>query len=373
MRALVLLTAVVALAAGCSAQGGDPRSRIVPESSLTPSPSSSPARAVAKVRQPWQPGARQHGIAIYWENNPNDSDQIVRAKAEKILDHVVALGANAVSLSFPFQMDSATASEVRADADFTPPPRRVAIVLDEANRRALRVAVRPMLHERNLTAADPDMWRGAIRPADRQRWFASYRDMLVGYGKVAAAAKAATFVVGTELTSLEGNTSGWRTVADGLRAVYDGELDYSANHDRLRKAGPAPGVTRSVDAYPPVEVGDSASVARLATGWNAWLDKNRGTGELRDLVLAEVAISARAGAYQEPWSPYREGKKIRPEIQQRWFDTACRVMAERNLAGIYFWMINLDADPSAEPSDDSPMDWLGRPAEKTIKNCFTTP
>ncbi|GIF69152.1 hypothetical protein Ais01nite_71870 [Asanoa ishikariensis] len=371
-RLAAAVCAALLLAGGCSSGEGDPLGRL---SDAPPGATSEPGGAptekpVVKVKDPWEPGKRQHGIAIYWENNPNDTDQIVRAKAQKILDHVVALGANAISVSFSFTMDSAYADEVLMDNPITPSPARLALVLDEAKKRDLRTAIRPMLSERNLTKDDPDMWRGSIRPSSKTKWFASYRDMLVKYGKVAEQAKSATFVVGTELSSLETNSTGWKTVATGVKAVYKGELDYSANHDRLKEKGPAAGITLSVDAYPPVRVSDTASVSKLVDGWNDWLDDNRGSGELSDLVLAEVAIAARTGAYSEPWSPHAKGS-IKPEIQQRWFDAACQVMHERDLGGIYFWMINLDADPKSKPSSKSPMDFLGRPGEKNIAACFT--
>jgi hypothetical protein len=370
MRAAAVAALAVLLAAGCSSGEGDPLTRLseAPPGG-GPAESASAEPRVVQVRQPWQPGMRQYGIAVYWENNADDTDQIVRAKAQKVLDHVVELGANSVSVSFSFVMDSAYANAVRMDHPITPSPARLEIVLDEANKRGLRTAVRPMLNERNLTKDDPDMWRGAIRPASRTKWFASYRDMLVAYAKVAEASKVATFVVGTELNSMESSTAGWRTVATGVKAVYNGEIDYSANYDRLRDSGPAPGITLSVDAYPPLRVGDGASVSRLIDGWNEWLDDNRGGDTLADLVLAEVAIGARAGAYEEPWSPHAKGA-IKPEIQQRWFDAACQVMRERDLGGIYFWMINLDADPKAKPTSKSPMDFLGRPGEQNIARCF---
>jgi hypothetical protein len=370
MRRALLLPVVVALLAGCGTED-DPLARISqePTGGVTASGGAS-ASPPPQVKQRWKAGMRQYGIAVYWQNNPDDSDQVVRTKAKKILNHVVSLGANSVSISFSFLMDSAEASVVRADDPMTPSPGRLAIVLDEANNRGLRTTVRPMLHERNLASHDePDMWRGSIRPASRAKWFSSYRDMLVEYGKVAQGSKVATFVVGTELNSMESNGDGWRTVATGLGDVYSGELDYSANHDRLRKNGPAPGISLSVDAYPPVKVGDGATVAQLTAGWNEWLTDNRGSGKLSDLVLAEVAIGARSGAYREPWSPHAKGT-IRPEIQQRWFDAACEVMRKRDLAGIYFWMLNLDSDPTAQPSDKAPMDFAARPGEKNIARCF---
>jgi hypothetical protein len=48
------------------------------------------------------------------------------------------------------------------------------------------------------------------------------------------------------------------------------------------------------------------------------------------------------------------------------------MVARRKLAGIYFWMINMDSEPAAaSPPDDAPMDFVGRPAERNVTACFT--
>lgn len=371
MATVVRVLAAAALGAvlsGCSSPVDNSRVRQDP-SPGTSSPAAVPSPTVATVRQVWRPGLVQAGVAVYWQNNPDDSDDIVRAKAAKIFDYIVKMGANSLSLSFPFVMDSPYASTVRSDDPMTPAPQRLAIVLAEANARKLRVTVRPMLHEVNLTKDDPDMWRGSIRPRDRSTWFASYRDLLVPYARVCAEAKVATLVVGTELNSMEADRR-WRVVVDGVRAVYRGELGYSANHDKLVGPAPAPGLIKSVDAYPALkDLGDNASVDDLIAGWQRWLNR-RSRGKLPQLVLAEVAISARTGAYAAPWSPHPRGR-INPKIQQRWFDTACEMVRRRDLAGIYFWMINMDSDPAtAAPPDDAPMDFVGRPAERNVTACF---
>lgn len=368
-RSLAAVVTAVLLAGLVGCGDDDPISRIAPTGQATPGAGSgNKAAGPAPVREPWRTGMREHGIAVYWENNPGDADGVVRAKAQKIFDHVVGTGANAVSLSFSFVMDGSKASSVRADDPMTPSPARLGIVLSEAKRRLLRVGVRPLLHEKNLAKDDPKAWRGAIAPADPNRWFDSYAAMLAPFAKVAQANGATTLVIGTELTSMERDKR-WDRVAKAMRPHFRGELGYSANHDRLQGGFPARDVVKSVDAYPPLTVGDDASVAALVQGWKQWLD--RGTdGPTPQLVLAEVAISARAGAYARPWSSAANGP-IEPQIQERWFEAACQVMHDRDLAGIYFWMINLDADPrTAKPTQDAPMDFVGRPAERTVAKCF---
>ena len=326
------------------------------------------ASAPPQVKQMWQPGMRQFGIDIYWENNPTDPDQVVRAKAQRTLDYVTSLGANSVSVSFPFVMDSAHASSVQVDSRMTPSPARFAIVLEEANKRKLRTSIRPLLDERNLKKATPNVWRGTITPANKAAWLASYRNILLPYGTVAEAAHVATFIVGAELTSME-RADGWQAVVQGLQAVYHGELQYDANYDQL--AGPGPGGTvRAVDAYSPLQLPDTATVSQLAAGWDRWLNHGLGPGTHPDLLLAEVAISAHTGSYKQPWA-FGSGP-ILPEIQQNWFDAACQVMRERNLAGIYFWMINMDTDLTAAPPDSEPMYFVGRPGEQNVRACFAT-
>jgi hypothetical protein len=117
-------------------------------------------------------------------------------------------------------------------------------------------------------------------------------------------------------------------------------------------------------------VPDTATVSQLAAGWTGWLDSGLGPGTHPGLLLAEVAISTHPGSYRQPWA-FGDGPFL-PEIQQNWFDAACQVMRDRDLAGIYFWMINMDTDPAAPPPDSQPMYFVGRPGEQNVKACFAT-
>ncbi len=136
---------------------------------------------VLKVAKPWRPGMRQFGIDVYWVANTTDPAAVVSAKARRIINYAVGLHANSISLSFPFYTDG-----VRSDALFarktTPSPADIAIFLSAAVKSRIRVMLRPILNEDNLFKQHA--WRGAIKPAHRAAWFASYTKLLLPYAKV---------------------------------------------------------------------------------------------------------------------------------------------------------------------------------------------
>jgi hypothetical protein len=65
------------------------------------------------------------------------------------------------------------------------------------------------------------------------------------------------------------------------------------------------------------------------------------------------------------------GAALDEDIQRRWFGAACRAARDRNLAGLYWWKLDLYFDPAqADPANDRHDTFLGRPAERTIRECF---
>jgi hypothetical protein len=359
-----------AVLAGCSAlarpAGTRPAATAPAGQSAQPAASATPP--VPQVADPWQPGSRLFGINVYWENNPADGDDVVRAKARRVLDYVVGLGANAVAVSFPFYT-AGVRSNALVTGTPTPPPQRLGILLDEATRSRLATTVRPILDEKSIVKENPKAWRGTIAPTDRDAWFASYTALLLPYARAAQAGKATFFTVATELNSLGGDRR-WPALVAALKADYTGELAYSANYDEFVLRGFSPPVERvGVDAYPPIQLPDDATVEQLAAAWNQFLNR-KAAGPMPALLLSEVGIAAQNGAYQ---APYRWGSGQVPlnlTVQERWYTAVCQVVRQRQLAGVYWWYVSFDADPAdpAEPRDR--MVFLHRPAEKAVKDCF---
>ncbi|MGW4028352.1 glycoside hydrolase family 113 [Streptomyces sp. NPDC004838] len=325
---------------------------------------------VGQVADKWKPGKPQWGVQIYWEEDPKHSDEFIGNQARKHADYLIRLGANSVSVSFPFYTGGRTSTQLKSGPK-TPSPQRMERVLSVFREAGLRTTVRPILDEKSLNP--PAGWRGNIEPASRAAWFTSYRKFLTPYLKMAERQKAATFAIGTELNSLEGDAN-WSALVTAAERLYGGEVAYDANWDSY-VAGriDVPVKHLGVDAYFPVKVPDTASIDTLVDGWNTWLDK-KSSGPLPKIVLAEAGIGAMNGAYHAPGDFYNK-RALNPKVQANWYTAVCRVVEERRMSGVYWWSIYFEDDPNTPPDDKtaSRLDFAGRPTtEKAIKDCFTS-
>jgi Glycoside Hydrolase Family 113 len=322
-----------------------------------------------KVTKPWRRGMRQLGIDVYWVANTTDPADVIHAKARRIINYAVSLHANSISVTFPFYTYGVH-SDTLLRRKTTPTPADIAIFLAQAAKSRIRVTVRPILNEDVLIKAHA--WRGTIAPAHPAAWFASYTKLLLPYAKVAAAGHAKTFVVGAELNSLE-TSSHWPALIRAVRAVFPRELAYDENtSDFAAHDDHLPLATFGVDAWPPFNLPDSATVTQLTRAWSAWL----GTHTLavrRRAVLSEVGLAAIAGAYRDPsrWNGIGT-PKIVPRVQANWYRALCAaVVRERIGGGVYWWEASFDANPAHPAAFKSDVfTFLGRPAQDVVSRCF---
>jgi hypothetical protein len=326
-----------------------------------------------RVASPWQPGRPELGVHIYWEDNPLDDAKAVRRKAQRVLDQVVGMEANSVAVSFPFFVDSISASTVRTDAR-TPTPARIAVFLQEARRSGLRTTLRPLLDQSNLENDNGENvellgWRGTFSPADRPLWFTSYTEFLVPYLQVAQSAGADTVVIGAELSELQ-DDRGWASVVEIARRHYGGQLGYSANWDAYPSAAGMPVDVVGVDAYPYLGLHPWASDLELAAAWRTWLDTVAG-GRTNGLVLSEVGGVAERELVYNPAAYHTPGERLDERMQRRWFEAACQAARDRDVPGFYWWKLDFHVDPAlADPDRDRHDSFLGREAEDAARDCF---
>ncbi|MFI5665239.1 glycoside hydrolase family 113 [Streptomyces sp. NPDC051704] len=326
-----------------------------------------PAGPVPKVDRPWKTGMPEWGVQIFWEDKKDHDDAYVERQARKQAAYLVGLKANAVSVSFPFYTEGRTSTKLAAGRG-TPTPEHLETVLRVFHEAGLRTTVRPTLDE--VVLVPPEGWRGNIKPTDKEAWFDSYEVLLGPYLDVAQRQKAATFVIGTELNSMEGDP-GWKGLIATAEKRFKGEVSYDANWDNYVGGHIDVPVERlGVDAYFPVKVPDDAPVDQLVDGWNTWLDKKT-KGPLPRIVLAEAGISAMDGAYHAPGDFYAR-RKLNPVVQANWYKAVCQVVRERKMTGVYWWSVSFNADPKAEPKEeDSRLNFAGRPdTEREIRSCF---
>jgi hypothetical protein len=372
LAAFLAVLASVATACSAFGPGGG-----VPGPTVSSAATTQPGRSAAppppdrpEVTFPWRPGRPQLGMNVYWADDPRDSDDVVRAKARRVVDYLIPLDVNSVALSFPFFTAGPRASSVSATTS-TPSVRRVGIALDEFHRNGLRTTLRPLMDEQSLVAADRRAWRGAIQPADRDAWFASYRKLITPYLQAARRSGATTFIIGAELSSLEGDPR-WRPLIAQANQVFGREIAYAVNWDSyVSRPTEIPVEHVGVDAYFPVDAGDDASTGDLAAGWNQWLDR-RSRGPLRDLTVSEVGLPAEDGAYRHPAVWGSSSRPLNLAVQQRWFTAACEVARQRRMAGLYWWKVNFHDDPvRADPARDPHDSFIARPGEDAIQACFS--
>ncbi|MGW2813885.1 glycoside hydrolase family 113 [Streptomyces sp. NPDC001415] len=338
----------------------------------SPSPATPPAVVPAgaspvHVAKPWKPGMPQWGVQIYWEDNPEQSGSYITEKAKLQAKYLVGLGANSVSVSFPFYTGTVTSTKTFAGPR-TPSPARLETVVKVFHDAGLRTTLRPLMDEKSL--GKMPNWRGSIKPSDRNAWFASYKTFLAPFLDMAQKNKVTSFTLGSELNSLEGDPR-WKGVADAAEKRYSGEIGYDANYDNYT-AGRInmPVEQLGVDAYFPVKEPDTASVNQLVNGWNTWLDK-KSTGLLPKIVISEAGIAAMTGAYHAPGDFYVK-RALNTEVQANWYTAVCRVVQERKMKGVYWWSLYFDDNPFAKRGDEaSRMHFAGRPkTEQAIKDCF---
>lgn len=329
------------------------------------------APAVPAASKPWKPGTRQLGIAVYWVANPADSPGVVRSKARRIIDYAISLNANSISVAFPFYTYGLTSDTVYASPESTPSPAEIAIFLQEAAKSRIRVTLRPTLDEQALIAQNALAWRGMIEPTSMTTWFASYQRLLLPYARVAATGHAASFTVGVELSSIEQDPR-WAGLVQAISAVYPGELMYDETYQEFQAHNThMPLADFGVDAWPRLDLPDSATVAELTAAWDAWLGSHQLAVRERT-ILEEAGTAAVPGAYYNPgrWIS-TANSPLDPQVQANWYQAACQATGEEQIGGVYWWDVSFDADPAHPAAFQSDrITFLGRPTENVIKDCF---
>jgi hypothetical protein len=296
----------------------------------------------------------QFGIDLdfYWHPDQNLSSLVTADAA-----YARGLGANSVLIAFPFYTDGRTATAGAA----TPPLAELREAVEAVRSQGLTVGVRPLLDEANLEHA-----RTKFRPSSVTRWLDSYQALIVPYARVAQQAGATRFYTGVELSEFA-HVPAWRQVDRAIRAVFKGQLYFSANwassDDTAHLAGSGgAGVAVAVDAYPEMPVPISEFTA-------SWMKKAavlpRGT------VMSEVGIAARRGAQHEPyvWAP--SGVPLDPQLQAAWFAAACRAVKADHLGGIYFWSVTVGQPLNMPPVPFTANQFTDSPGAVAIKACFT--
>src|SRR6185369_10060613 len=220
-----------------------------------------------------------------------------------LLAEIVALGASHVSLIVPVYQTDGRSADIALHTRLSPTLALLAETIRLARRDGLEVTVFPILR---LAAPRPGEWRGTLAPDDPDLWFRRYTDLLGDLASVASLGGATRLVIGSELSSLDGDLPRWSPLCERIRAVFHGTLVYSANWDHFRDAQlldlvDEDGVTgyfnlRSDAAAPADATALEGAWRRVHDALSAWH-----AGRRHPFVLTEVGYRSRAGSSAAPW------------------------------------------------------------------------
>lgn len=226
------------------------------------------------------------------------------AYSDALLDELVRLGANAISIT-PFgRIWSLHSTSIALDFELPYEQNRegIARMIAQAKARGLRVLVIPHLW------VETGGWRGEIDPHSDAGWRAyqaAYRSFILAWARDAQTFGADAFSIGVECKSWSGRFGDfWTQLIAEVRAAFRGALTYSANWDeaedvlfwdQLDWVG--------VNAFYPLARTHGASDASYVQGATQALDRlGLLASELaKPVVLVEIGYTTRADAAVEPW------------------------------------------------------------------------
>lgn len=243
-------------------------------------------------------GAAEGRLPDQWQRGANLTAFLPRAYAQAASRRAMltarAAGTELVSFTPTSYMASVDSSEIVASPAKTPRDDGVLLAAQTARRLGLEVAIKPHVDVLDGT------FRGAIAPADREAWFADYGKLVDRYAQLAERARADTFVIGTELTSMSADEDAWRELIDRARQRFSGRITFAANWvagaeqitfwDALDAIG--------IDAYMPLgEDPGKPSVASLLDAWDPYVQRIDGLHERWDLpvLFTELGYESRLG------------------------------------------------------------------------------
>lgn len=297
-------------------------------------PGSTPLPPLAIPPPPTPPAEKQRGVALglFAED--------VSFSYGPLLAEIVALGATQVALVVPLYQTDGTSTALGLDTRLSPTLETLADTARLAARDGLDVMIFPIVR---LSAGRPGEWRGTLAPRDRDAWFASYGDQLGDLAGVAALTGAKRLVIGSELSTLDGDADleRWRALIDRVRGVFRGKLVYSANWDHYRQAAlldlvDEAGISGYFGLREPNAPDDDATAE---AGWRRVRRELEAWRSHRDqpFIFTELGYRSRAGATATPWD---EGPGGKPDLdeQRRGFAAFRHAWSDSTaLDGVYIW------------------------------------
>lgn len=260
---------------------------------------------------------------------------------EPQLQEIAALGSTHVAVVVTYFQDDVYATEIHADPSRTPTLRTIRDTLRTARSLGLSTLLFPYVRvDRKI---QPHHWRGCIEPRDRDRWFQAYEEWIVSLASIAAQEEVAILSLGSEMSSVDIDTERWNRIIERVRAIFDGQVTYSANWDHYERVEfwdnlDLIGLTGYFELVP--QDMTDPSIEQVVEGWREWHVRlmRWQSRHGRPLLLTEVGYRSNDGSAARPWRWGEGENRVDLEEQRVAYEAFTRVWShEPRLGGVFFW------------------------------------
>lgn len=296
-----------------------------------------------------------------------------------LLVHLRDLGVTHITLvSFGWQ-ETTDDRHVRVDTSdgwYSESHRGIRALSRQADTLGMGVILKPHLWIGGYDETQDRSEIGFETEAKWGEWEASYRQFLMHYAHLAEDVNADVLVLGTELSnSATRRPAFWRSLADTVRGVYDGNLTYAANwHNEYRHISFWDALDFiGVQAYFPLSESDDPSLDSLHSRWQthrrALAEVHRQTET--PVLFTEIGYRSAPSAARAPWRwPERDRNAPAPDsaLQARCYRAFFSAVATAPwVAGAVIWKWH----PSGVDRPPTAFTPQGKPAETVLRRWFT--
>lgn len=223
---------------------------------------------------------------------------------------------------------------------YTISDRKLREVMQQAESLGMGATLFPIIR---LEVRNGNDWRGLIQPADFDAWWASYRNFILHYARLAQEEKADAYSVGSELLSREKDTYQWKDLISQVRKIYKGKLLYSANWDHYEFPEFWPELDYiGITAYYEISKTKTPTLKQLKASWRqiqrqllAWKNKNYPN---KPFLFTEIGYPSVNGGSMYPWNYFLEGHADVREQALAYRSFIDTWKNSKDLAGVYFWV-----------------------------------
>ena len=174
--------------------------------------------------------------------------------------------------------------------------------IDQAKALGFKVSFLPIVL---IEDAKKGEWRGTLDPEDKQKWYNSYKTLILTLAHLAEAKGIELFSVGSEYCSLQKDTAEWLQLISDVKAVYQGSLFYSANWDAIESVDFQKELDfLGVTGYNSLTRSKDPRFDELLEAWakikSNLLDLQRRKG--LPFIFSEVGYTSQNGTNMDPWN-----------------------------------------------------------------------